>query len=180
MDNRERDNCRGREPDISSLESVIAVSASDQNDQKIASSGYGPCLEILAPSASSARNGIATTDRPGTKGYNQGADAGDFSDLGYTSTFYGTSAAAPQVAAAFALLYAANPNLSSIEAKQILLHSTDKISPDRANYDPKTGLSPLYGYGRLNIGRALSMALKGPKKVLNSGTRRGQTTQEVY
>lgn len=155
MDNRNRDNCRGLEPDISSLEAVIAVSASDRNDRKIRESGYGECLDLVAPSAASARNAIVTSDRPGPKGYNRGDNRADFQDLDYTNSFYGTSAAAPQVAAAFALLYSASPALTHLEAKRIIIDSADKISPETANYNPKTGLSSLYGYGRLNIGRAL-------------------------
>ena len=157
MDNRQRDNCRGREPDISSLDAVIAVSASDHNDRKIAQSGYGSCLDLVAPSGSSKQHAIATTDRPGEKGYNRGRDATDFPDPDYTNTFYGTSAAAPQVAAAFALLYTRYPDLSSFDARQVILQSTDKISPEHANYDPQTGTSALYGFGRLNVGRALLM-----------------------
>lgn len=155
MDNRNHDNCRGPEPDVSSLETVIAVSAVDANDRKIATSGYGDCLDLVAPSAGRAKAGIVTTDRPGNKGFNRGDNREDFADLAYTNTFYGTSAAAPQVAGGFALLYAANPDLTPSQARERILQSADKVSPKEADYNPNTGVSRLYGYGRINIGRAL-------------------------
>lgn len=156
MDNSDRDNCRGPEPDISSLDTVVAVSAADRDDRKIESSGHGPCLDFVAPSAAAARDAIATVDRPGEKGFNKGDNAEDFADLAYTSTFYGTSAATPQVAAGFALLYDVHPELTRAEALQRMIDAADKVRPQEAAYDPTSGHSRLYGHGRINLGRLLA------------------------
>jgi subtilisin family serine protease len=156
MDNSNRDNCRGPAPDISSLDTVVAVSATDRDDRKIDSSGHGPCLDFVAPSAPAARDAIATVDRPGEKGFNKGDNAEDFADPAYTSTFYGTSAAAPQVAAGFALLYDVQPELTREEALERMIAAADKVRPREAAYDPTSGRSRLYGHGRINLGRLLA------------------------
>lgn len=156
MSNFHRDDCRGTEPDISSLPSVVAVSAVDKDDLKVEASGFGACLKLVAPSSGSEAGGVLTTDRPGTKGYNRGERPSDVPDLDYTNTFYGTSAATPQVTAAFALMYSRWPALTRDAALRRMLDTTDKIRPDLAGYDPRTGHSTLYGYGRINVGRALT------------------------
>lgn len=153
MSNGHLDDCRNH--DISGLPSVVAVSSVDHTDRRVESSGYGSCLKLLAPSSATQDAGIATVDRPGIKGYNAGDRAGDFADLDYTNTFYGTSAAAPQVAGAFALLYSAHPELSAADALRRLTDAADKVDAERAAYDPATGLSATHGFGRVNIGKAL-------------------------
>jgi hypothetical protein len=151
MSNKARNDCEGVNADISALESVIAVSSVDQQDQKVASSGFGPCLDIVAPSSSRPEGGIVTTDRVGSKGINSGS-SDDFSNRNYTKKFYGTSAAAPQVAGALGLIYSLDPNLSAKAAASKLFQLAEKVNTDVGQYDPQTGKSPFYGYGRLNIG----------------------------
>lgn len=156
MNNAHVDDCRNR--DISSLPNVIAVSSIDHADVRVHESGFGACLKFLAPTSGSQANGIATVDRPGDKGYNDGERASDFADLSYTNTFYGTSAAAPQVAGAFALLYALHPEMSSAEALALFSSTADKADAEHAQYDA-SGHSNSHGFGRINVGRALQ-ALK--------------------
>ncbi|MEO1495619.1 MAG: S8 family serine peptidase [Planctomycetota bacterium] len=78
--------------------------------------------------------GIRTSDNTGEDGFNQAPTEilpgvgievdGDFlADTNYTSTFNGTSAAAPQVSATVALMLEANPNLNWREVQQILMMS---------------------------------------------------------
>lgn len=161
MGNKGRDDCRGSEPDISALPFVIAVSSADFRDKKIADAGYGPCLAILAPSSVGRTQGVVTTDRRGSKGFNSGSERGDLADLDYTNSFHGTSAAAPQVAGALALLYDLCPSIGAHIAYDLLVSSADKVSPEEASYDPVTGRSLLYGHGRLNIGAMIEKAASG-------------------
>jgi len=62
MNNYNIDDCSPNRRDISSLPWVIAVSASSDLDRKVHSSGWGRCLDILAPSGERERSQIATTD----------------------------------------------------------------------------------------------------------------------
>lgn len=156
MSNFGRNDCRQPTPDISSLDSVIAVSSVDMNDHKVETSAFGPCMEFVAPTSGSTANAIPTTDRPGAKGYNTGSNDDDFLDLDYTKTFYGTSAATPQVAGVLALLYSLDPNLNSNQALAALKAGIDKVQPEHANYD-SNGHSALYGFGRINAGQTVSL-----------------------
>jgi hypothetical protein len=156
MSNFGRNDCRGSEPDISSLDAVIAVSSVDNEDRKIDVSGYGPCMEFVAPTSGSTANAVPTTDRPGEKGYNRGDNPDDFSDLDYTRTFYGTSAATPQVAGILGLMYSVQPGLTATQALMALKNGADKVHPELANYD-SSGHSESYGFGRINAGRSLSL-----------------------
>lgn len=94
MANGNRNDCTGMFPDISSLASVFAVSASSNQDRKVTESAFGNCMELLAPThrgygpnlqwvpacggagppgpgaAFTGTLNIATTDRVGNAGYN--------------------------------------------------------------------------------------------------------------
>ncbi len=150
MSNAAVDNCRWPEPDISALDLVVAVSSVDQDERKVPESGYGACLDLVAPSSPSQDRGVVTVDRPGIKGYNTGARSSDLEDLDYTNTFYGTSAAAPQVAGAFALLYAARPGLTRAEAYTLMVAHAEKVEVGTAAYDAN-GFSRTHGYGRIDL-----------------------------
>lgn len=156
MSNFGRNDCRGPEPDISSLDAVIAVSSVDNADRKIDTSAFGPCMEFVAPTSATVANAVPTTDRPGEKGYNRGDNPDDFTDLDYTRTFYGTSAATPQVAGILALLFSAQRDLNASEALTALKNGADKVHPDQARYN-SDGYSELYGFGRINAGRSLTL-----------------------
>ena len=98
-------------------------------------------------------------------------------DCNYTSTFNGTSSAAPVSSGAFALIFDANPSLSWRDAKDILAKTAVKIG---SNFQPiviDTGLGPFtaepgwitnaagyhfhnwYGFGRINATTAVALAL---------------------
>ncbi|MBK8555468.1 MAG: S8 family serine peptidase [Lewinellaceae bacterium] len=74
--------------------------------------------------------------------------------LGFTSSFGGTSSAAPLAAGVCALMLSANPNLTLSAIGQILRNSADKIG---SGYDAN-GHSNHYGYGRINALRAVQQA----------------------
>ena len=149
MRNAATDDCRATSPDISAHPSVIAISSVDFNDRKVPNSGFGRCLQFLGPSSGSNVNGVPATDRPGVAGYNTNG-SGNFDDLDFHSAFWGTSAATPQVAGLFALLLSREPGLSREQALSRMRDSAIKVNPGEAAYDPATGHSLKYGYGRAN------------------------------
>ncbi|VVB85971.1 Halolysin [uncultured archaeon] len=109
------------------LDTVIAVGATDSNDQRWSNSNYGSELELVAPGVE-----INSTIRN-----NQYANE------------TGTSMAAPHVSGVAALIWSQNPALSNNEVRQILTNTADDLgSPGRDIY---------YGYGRVNAYRAGSL-----------------------
>lgn len=76
----------------------------------------------------------------------------------YTGTFNGTSAASPIAAGVAALVLSVNPNLTATQVRILMDHSTDLISPDLARYDPITGHSTEYAFGRINARKAVLAA----------------------
>lgn len=152
MRNSGVNDCRDSLPDISSHPDVIAVSSIDHNDVKVPNSAYGPCLAFLGPSAGSTEHGIPATDRPGEAGYNKDGQ-GNFEDLDFHNGFWGTSAATPNVAGLFALLLTHEPDLTREQALSRMKASAIKANPEAAQYDPRTGHSLQYGYGRAHAGR---------------------------
>lgn len=106
---------------------VIAVAATTNLDARASFSSFGSHIALSAPGV-----GIPTTAVGGK----------------YKLNFQGTSASAPHVAAAAALLLETNPNLSPIEVRGILQASSDDIGPKGWDTD--------FGAGVLNIERAVT------------------------
>jgi subtilisin family serine protease len=73
--------------------------------------------------------------------------------------FSGTSAAAPEVAAAASLILSADPMLSWVGVKKILRNTADIIDLPGGGWSG--GRSLLYGSGRLNACEAIRSALVG-------------------
>lgn len=63
-------------------------------------------------------------------------------------TRFGTSMAAPQVAAAAAVLLSHAPNLSNVQVAQLLLNNATDLG--------EPGVDEVFGHGRLNVAKALS------------------------
>lgn len=94
----------------------------------------------------------------------------------YTSTFNGTSSAAPNTSGVVSLILAANPALGYRDVRDILVKSSTKVDPGNAAVSLETADGPfvahpgwvrnaaghdfnnLYGFGRVNAGRAVQMA----------------------
>jgi subtilisin family serine protease len=144
------DNC-GEGGDISSLDSVLAVGVSNHRDE-VGGSGFGPCMDLVAPSKPRDRDtiGIVTTDRTGLDGHT----AED-----YFSSFGGTSAAAPLVAGIAGLLLSLNPALGRADLQRILEHTAEQIDVAHAAYDA-AGFSARAGHGRVSAARALVPTVK--------------------
>lgn len=129
------------------LDGVLAVGASNQWDERKTrrsrdgeadwGSNYGPPLALLAPGVA-----IATTDNVGPYGY---------SPLDHTPSFNGTSAAAPHVAAAAALVLSSTRRLTEVQVRKVLRASADPVGG-------QSGWTPQFGDGRLNVAAALRLA----------------------
>ncbi len=135
--------------DESAIPSVLGVGASNKSNDRTSYSNFGDELDILAPGGDIA--GIATTDISGSLG----ATSNDYVPYDDYNKFLGTSAAAPIVTGAIALLLEANPNLSRTQVFSIIRNSADKIGD--VNYD-YSGHNEYYGYGKLNLYNAIRMA----------------------
>ena len=114
-----------------SYEHVLAVSATDWNDQHWSVSNYGDYVDLAAPGV-----GIYSTDWEG--------GAGPYASRS------GTSMASPHVAAVAALMLAVNPDLTNQDLENLLESSADDLG------DP--GWDPYYGHGRVNAYRAVQAA----------------------
>lgn len=110
------------------LPGVIGVGAVDKNQDIESYSTTGDHITLVAPGAS-----IYTT----STGSNY-------------ATVSGTSFAAPQVAGACALIWSVAPDLTNNQVREILIQSTTDLG--------KTGKDSIFGYGLLNIEKAVEMA----------------------
>ena len=124
---------------------VISIAASTQYNRIADYSNYGSSIDFTAPGSQYPSN-IVTTDAMGSKGSN-GA-------WNYTSTFSGTSAAAPIAAGAAALVVSENPTLSKEEVLDILKYTADKLG----RYGYIDGRNDHWGHGRINAGAAVALA----------------------
>ena len=109
-------------------DAVIAVSATDQNDNLASFSSYGPEVELAAPGVKI----LSTT--PGD----------------HYGVMSGTSMAAPHVAGVAALVWAANPKLTAAQVRKILCDTADDLGP--------SGRDEKFGYGRVDAYRAVKAA----------------------
>ncbi|HEY8339537.1 MAG TPA: S8 family serine peptidase [Egibacteraceae bacterium] len=123
---------------------VMAVGASDQQDQRVAppvfpwGSNYGGALSLVAP-------GVAIPWR---------------ADARRTQTTEGTSAATPQVAGVAALVRARRPDLRGDDVRAVLEASADRSGSGYAAVPgyPSAPWSPHTGHGRLDALAALQLA----------------------
>jgi subtilisin family serine protease len=127
---------KGYYPCTFNLNANTCVAASDRVDLRASFSAYGPkTVHVFAP---------------GFQIY--GIIPGTMSGSTYTSKYevkQGTSQAVPHVSGVAALIWAANPNLSANDVRQVLLKSVDRL--------PGAEAEVLSG-GRVNAYRAVLMA----------------------
>ncbi|MCU0499538.1 MAG: S8 family serine peptidase [Anaerolineae bacterium] len=144
---------------------VIAVGASTNTGARSSYSEPGAAMLINAPS-NGGTLGITTTDGPGSTGYTTG---------NCTSTFGGTSSAAPLAAGVIALMLDANPNLTARDVQHILVRSAEKNDPTNADWrinGAGFNINHNFGFGRVDAGAATQLAAGwvtvAPKTTLSS------------
>jgi subtilisin family serine protease len=123
-------------------EHVIAVAATNSNDEKASFSNYGDWVDIAAPGVD-----ILSLRASGTslgKVY-----------TAYTTVLSGTSMACPHVSGACALLLSVNPTLTNDQVYDILMETVDPIAPGISLSD-----------GRLNLFGALAAAVPSKGHVI--------------
>jgi hypothetical protein len=114
------------------INGVLCVGATASNDSKTGYSNYGKAIDVCAPG-----------DLYSTVSYN-GFDT--------YATFNGTSMSTPLVAGAAALLYAAFPDMNSVEADRIIRCGCDNLDAIEPDYVGKLG------HGRINLKRMFQCA----------------------
>ncbi len=161
---------------VATLDGVIAVGASTAQDTIASYSNFGTDMEFLAPGGGDFVD-IITTDNDDEivvieDGFNRGGfpfDCNSETDPDciasepdaegrYTTSFFGTSASCPIAAGVAALVLSTNPFLTARDVRVVMEHTCDRISPNDAQYDPITGKSLRYGYGRINAETAVVAA----------------------
>ena len=127
---------------------TIAVGALTRGGVVTSYSNPGASLLISAPGSY-----LTTTDVSGSGGYNNSSD--------YTHSFSGTSAAAPVVSGAVALMLDANPELTWRDVQHILVRSAvtvDSSNPSWFTNGAGHSVSHDYGHGALDVGAAVALA----------------------
>lgn len=132
---------------------VITVGACNCHGTHPAYSGWGDALWCVFPS-NDPHDPVGASMT-----YLTTAPVGSFLDgeAFYTTRFGFTSAATAAVAGICALVVSANPALTSQDVRDVLRDSCDKIDVEDGTYDAR-GHSPLYGYGRPDVARAVRLA----------------------
>lgn len=119
----------------------------------------------------------------------------------YTSTFNGTSSAAPNAAGVISLIHSANPALSYRDIKDILVKTSTKVDPQNAPVVLTVGNGEfvahpgwvenaagyahnnLYGFGRVDAGTAVAMAKTYssplPEQIMTDWTALGSQAAEA-
>jgi subtilisin family serine protease len=125
---------------------VMAIGAIDYNDNQAWYSESGACLFAMAPSSGATGKGISTVDLMGAAGYEPGM---------CTTSFGGTSSAAPLAAGIVSLLLERRPELTPRDVQHIVAKGCVKTSPNDADWSVANARgfrhSHHWGFGIMNI-----------------------------
>jgi subtilisin-like proprotein convertase family protein len=139
---------------------AIAVGAIDNIDRASVYSEPGSALMLVTTSsydfASSGGSGIYSTIGSDTSGPGS-----------YTSIFGGTSASAPLVAGAVALVLQANPNLGWRDVQHVLIRSARRVNPSDAGWTANGAgrfVNYQFGFGALDTAAAVTLAQTFPPR----------------
>ncbi len=122
---------------------VLAVGASDANNNRASFSSYGPNLTVLAPgTAGDVCSTYFTASNPTSS---------------YSCGFSGTSLAAPIVSGLAALLLQQHPMTNANDVTALLIHSAQKLSAMGT-----ASRTDQYGYGLIQAGTSVSLATIQP------------------
>jgi len=153
--------------DLQSSRFTIAVAAIDADGHYSSYSTPGAAVFISAYSctipAYKVEDGIVTTDRTGEDGYNRTGTQDDDSlpDINYTSTFGGTSSAAPLASGVIALMLEANPSLTYRDVQYILAETAKMNDPTDSDWQINGAgyeVSHNYGFGAIDAAAAIQAA----------------------
>jgi len=131
--------------------SVIAVAATDSNDQRASFSSTGEAVEISAPGVS-----VLSTWNDGDSPYNPQPMCRAINDCYKYGS--GTSMASPHVAGVAALIIASGVS-DNDEVRQILTSTADDLG--------SPGLDPQYGYGLVNAAAAVGASPPPPEPIVD-------------
>ncbi len=142
---------------ITNLRQMIAVTATNDAGRRAPYAEPGANILVNAPSGGGENTQGITT----TYSYHNEEGGLEETNPAYTSGFSGTSAAAAQVAGAAALILQANPDLSWRDVRHILIESAERNDPGHSDWTTNGAghyINHYYGFGRLDVGRAVSLA----------------------
>ncbi len=128
-----------RSDEIQAIDGIITVGAINTFDEATSFSNRGACLALVAPT------GTLSTDIRGADGESPGD---------YTSSFGGTSSAAPVVAGIVGLLLSKHPELTNRQVRDLLVRST-RPAPFAVN--DENGHDLTYGFGVVDPAAALRL-----------------------
>jgi subtilisin family serine protease len=117
---------------------VIAVGATDSNNNRASFSSYGERLDVMAPGAGTL---ISTT-----------WSNNNATSL-YASTLNGTSYASPIVASTAALIRSIRPETSIDDVRALIMAGSTKLGPMSGAFYTQS-----YGHGLLNVGKSIQVA----------------------
>jgi subtilisin family serine protease len=132
---------------------TLAIGALDHRERQAWYSESCAALIACAPSSGASGYGITTTDLMGRAGYNKYGDC--------TSSFGGTSAAAPIAAGGIALLLEERPDLSWRDVQHIVAKSSRKVDASDSDWntnDRGYHHNHKYGFGVIDTSEMLKVA----------------------